>query len=31
VLVSENRYAVVAERIVPATILDAEHVPDWLA
>ncbi len=31
VLVSGNRYAVVAERIVPATILDAEHVPDWLA
>jgi diaminopimelate decarboxylase len=31
VLVSGDRYAVVAERIVPATILDAEHVPDWLA
>jgi diaminopimelate decarboxylase len=30
VLVSEDRYAVVAERIMPATILDAEHVPDWL-
>jgi diaminopimelate decarboxylase len=31
VLVSGDRYAVVAERIEPATILDAEHVPDWLA
>jgi diaminopimelate decarboxylase len=31
VLVSEGRYAVVAERIIPATILDAEHVPEWLA
>ncbi|MGL5839223.1 MAG: diaminopimelate decarboxylase [Sphingorhabdus sp.] len=31
VLVSGDRYAVVAERIMPATILDAEHVPDWLA
>jgi diaminopimelate decarboxylase len=30
VLVSEDRFAVVAERIVPATILSAEHVPDWL-
>jgi diaminopimelate decarboxylase len=31
VLVSGDKYAVVAERIVPATILAAEHVPDWLA
>ncbi|MEY4869666.1 MAG: diaminopimelate decarboxylase [Pseudomonadota bacterium] len=31
VLVSGDRYAVVAERIEPATILAAEHVPDWLA
>lgn len=31
VLVSGDRYAVVAERIIPATILSAEHVPDWLA
>jgi diaminopimelate decarboxylase len=31
VLVSGDRYAVVAERIIPATILAAEHVPDWLA
>lgn len=30
VLVSGDRYAVVAERIEPATILAAEHVPDWL-
>ncbi|MBK8376224.1 MAG: diaminopimelate decarboxylase [Sphingomonadales bacterium] len=30
VLVSGDRFAVVAERIMPATILDAEHVPDWL-
>jgi diaminopimelate decarboxylase len=30
VLVSDDRYAVVAERIMPATILAAEHVPDWL-
>jgi diaminopimelate decarboxylase len=31
VLVSGSRYAVVAERIEPATILAAEHVPEWLA
>jgi diaminopimelate decarboxylase len=30
VLVFDDRYAVVAERIEPATILAAEHVPDWL-
>jgi diaminopimelate decarboxylase len=30
VLVSDDRFAVVAERIEPATILAAEHVPDWL-
>ena len=30
VLVHEDKYAVVAERIEPATILAAEHVPDWL-
>jgi diaminopimelate decarboxylase len=30
VLVDGDRYAVVAERIKPATILAAEHVPDWL-
>ena len=31
VMVSGARWAVVAERIAPATILAAEHVPDWLA
>jgi diaminopimelate decarboxylase len=31
VLVSGDQFAVVAERIQPATILAAEHVPDWLA
>ena len=30
VLVHEDKFAVVAERIEPATILAAEHVPDWL-
>lgn len=30
VLVDGDRYAVVAERIEPATIMAAEHVPDWL-
>ncbi|RVQ69578.1 diaminopimelate decarboxylase [Croceicoccus ponticola] len=30
VLVSGDRYAVVANRIDPATILAAEQVPDWL-
>jgi diaminopimelate decarboxylase len=30
VLVDGDRFAVVAERIAPATILAAEHVPDWL-
>jgi len=30
VLVDGDRWAVVAERIAPATILAAEHVPDWL-
>ncbi len=30
VLVDGARYAVVAERIKPAAILAAEHVPDWL-
>lgn len=30
VLVAGDKYAVVAERIAPATILAAEHVPDWL-
>jgi diaminopimelate decarboxylase len=30
VLVDGDKYAVVAERIAPATILAAEHVPDWL-
>ncbi|NJM51119.1 MAG: diaminopimelate decarboxylase [Sphingomonadales bacterium] len=30
VLVDGDRFAVVAERIKPATILAAEHVPDWL-
>ncbi|MFM2411148.1 MAG: hypothetical protein RL481_1976 [Pseudomonadota bacterium] len=30
VLVHDEQYAVVAERIEPATILAAEHVPDWL-
>ena len=31
VMVDGNRWAVVAERLEPATILAAEHVPDWLA
>lgn len=31
VMVSGNRYAVVADRIAPATILGAERVPEWLA
>jgi diaminopimelate decarboxylase len=30
VLVDGSRFAVVAERIEPATILAAEHVPEWL-
>ncbi len=30
VLVDGDKYAVVAERIEPATIMAAEHVPDWL-
>lgn len=30
VLVDGDRYAVVAERIEPAAIMAAEHVPDWL-
>ncbi len=30
VLVDGNKYAIVAERIEPATIMAAEHVPDWL-
>lgn len=30
VLVDGDRYAVVAERIEPATIMAAEHVPNWL-
>ena len=30
VLVDGAKYAVVAERIEPATIMAAEHVPDWL-
>ncbi len=30
VMVDGNRWAVVAERIDPATILAAEHVPEWL-
>jgi len=29
-MVDGDRFAVVAERIDPATILAAEHVPDWL-
>ncbi len=31
VMVSGDRFAVVADRIAPATILGAERVPDWLA
>lgn len=31
VLVDGDRYAVVAERIPPQTMIDAEKVPDWLA
>ena len=31
VLVDGDKFAVVAERISPADILAAEHVPDWLA
>tara|TARA_R110000772_G_scaffold83217_1_gene176022 strand:+ start:750 stop:2009 length:1260 start_codon:yes stop_codon:yes gene_type:complete len=30
VLVDGDKYAIVAERIEPATIMAAEHVPDWL-
>ena len=30
VLVDGDRYAVVADRIAPAAIMDAERVPDWL-
>jgi diaminopimelate decarboxylase len=30
VMVDGSRWAVVAERIEPATVLAAEHVPDWL-
>lgn len=30
VLVDGDKFAIVAERISPATILAAEHVPDWL-
>jgi diaminopimelate decarboxylase len=30
VLVDGEKFAIVAERIAPATILAAEHVPDWL-
>ncbi|MDZ7587706.1 MAG: diaminopimelate decarboxylase [Parasphingorhabdus sp.] len=30
VLVDGDRFAVVAERISPATIMAAEHVPEWL-
>jgi diaminopimelate decarboxylase len=30
VLVDGDRFAVVADRIAPARIADAEHVPDWL-
>jgi diaminopimelate decarboxylase len=31
VLVDGDRFAVVADRILPETILAAEHVPEWLA
>lgn len=31
VLVDGDKFAIVAERIMPETILAAEHVPDWLA
>ena len=31
VMVSDDHYAVVADRIAPATILGAERVPEWLA
>ena len=31
VMVDGDKWAIVAERIEPATILAAEHVPDWLA
>ncbi len=31
VLVDGDKFAVVAERIAPETILASEHVPDWLA
>jgi diaminopimelate decarboxylase len=30
VLVDGDRYAVVADRIDPAKLIDAERVPDWL-
>jgi diaminopimelate decarboxylase len=29
-MVDGDRYAVVADRIEPATILAAERLPDWL-
>ncbi len=31
VMVDGDKWAIVAERIEPAAILSAEHVPDWLA
>jgi diaminopimelate decarboxylase len=31
VLVDGDRFAVVADRIAPETIADAERIPDWLA
>jgi len=31
VLVDGDRYAIVADRIAPEAITDAERVPDWLA
>lgn len=30
VLVDGNRFAVVADRIAPETVMAAEHIPDWL-
>jgi diaminopimelate decarboxylase len=30
VLVDGDKFAIVAERIMPEVILAAEHVPDWL-
>jgi diaminopimelate decarboxylase len=30
VMVDGDKFAVVAERVLPETLIAAEHVPDWL-